>query len=983
MRTAQWFTLALTLAGFTAPVVAQPDLRAQYGTDNLDAAKLIQKGIQASTAGRSKDATAAFREAIKLDAKCGMAHFQLALAHGDLGNIDEAIAEYNILFAEETKVTRHLRALAATNVGLTHGRLGKPDEATKWFARAILEDYDNEYKQRAKAYRNLAISLRDQKKPLAAAIAMSMAYEDKAANCDINTVREFFKDIGTTESARILRVDSPPPAAKPRATRPDLEEIKLDVAIEDTIRELLPDPAGKYVVALTDGGYYFLITPGDMLTVRKVETDSFIGACLVDGALYVSRTKPDRFDRIDVQTGKTLASHELGKPAPRTFFAAPARGRVFFPLDGIVHQFDMKSGKVTATNTPGHVVAGHPAQHIVYSYLKPDRRTPGGFVVVDGRVFQVARPVDWMQATLFASALTPTGLLLAEVRDNTASNPSRFVVGLDGSTIAVVGGGGYRPTQKSAAGGYGVAVFDAADMESPKGFFGTGAYPLGACVNPITATVAAANKDTLSVYPAGTEATADKNGVAGAWSGVMTWTADGRTLIAARAGKGVLAYRITLTKDEEAVAAKVTAMKPIPLVGENKLLTAVAGPIDGLKTFAVPAEVTPEIVRQVIDRATKAGRSGRPTHWAAHPNHAKDDATITLVSEAITALRGGSGEVLGVALYKLKKANTATPNVPPIQFFLAEIQLRKDLADDAEAGFTAAVRADAGQTDITPLALAGLARLYVGRNDKLKAAYCRASALEVDKADPLIVRTLVESLRAAKLDADADAVAKIGSAAGTTEPSGPVKDLPILPAPGVGGKLSGEAVYELVAPSVVVIKTQNGSGSGVCIGRADLIITNARVVGSADEVTVLTFAFKDKTLIRGKEAKAKVIYRSDTADLAVVRLPEDGPKLVPLGVALASPKAGAKVYAVGSPGLGADVLEQSISDGVVAAAARKIDDRLYIQHSAAVNPGNSGGPLVDDGGRVVGIVTLKAKLDNVGFAIPVEVVRGLFPAPKK
>ncbi|MBA4191655.1 MAG: hypothetical protein C0467_27055 [Planctomycetaceae bacterium] len=982
MRTLQLLAAVFVLT-CAAPVAAQTDLRAQYGTDNLDAAKLIQKGMQASTAGRPKDAIASLREAIKLDPKCGMAHFQLALAHGDAGNIDEAFAEYKVMFADDTRATRNLRALAATNVGLTHGRLGDPEEAAKWFARAVLEDYDNEYQQRAKAYRNLAISLRDLKKPLPAAIAIAMAYEDKARNCDINMVREFFKNIGTAESARVLRVESPPPIGKPRATRPDLEEVKLDVEIDDTIRELLPDPAGKYVLALTEGASFFLITPGEKLAVRKIETAAFVGACLVDGALYLSRTKPDRFDRVDVQTGKTLASHELDKPAPKTFFAAPARGRVFFPLDGVVHQFDMKSRKVTATNTPGHVVAGHPGQHIVYSYQKPDRQAPGGFVVIDGRVFQVARPVEWMQATLFASVITPTGLLLAEARDNAASNASRLVVGVDGSTIALVGGGGYRPTQKSAAGGYGVAVFDSSNTETPKGFFGTGAYPLGVCINPVTVTVAAANAGKLSVYPIGSEATEDKNAVSGKWSGVMTWAGDGRTLIAARSGKGVTAYQIKLTQDEEAIAAKAAVMKPVPLIGGNKLTTAVASPIDSLKTFAVPAEVTPEVIRQVITRVTKFGRSERPTHWAAHPTHAKDDATIALVSEAIKALRSGSAEVLGIALYKLKKANTTTPNVPPIQFFLAELQARKDMAEDAEAGFIAAIRGDAGQTDITPLALEGLARLYSTRGDKLKAAYCRASALEVDKADPRMIRMLVESLRAAKLDADADSVAKLGTATGTTETAGPVKDLPVLPDPGVGGKLSGEAVYELVAQSVVVIKTQNGSGSGVCVGRGDLILTNAHVVDAADEVTVLTFTLKDKTLVRGKETKAKVIYRSESADLAVVRLPEDGPKLVPLGVALASPKAGAKVYAIGSPGLGRDVLEQSISDGVVAAAARKIDDRPYIQHSAAVNPGNSGGPLVDDAGRVVGIVTLKAKLDNVGFAVPVEVVRSLFPTAKK
>jgi serine protease Do len=55
-----------------------------------------------------------------------------------------------------------------------------------------------------------------------------------------------------------------------------------------------------------------------------------------------------------------------------------------------------------------------------------------------------------------------------------------------------------------------------------------------------------------------------------------------------------------------------------------------------------------------------------------------------------------------------------------------------------------------------------------------------------------------------------------------------------------------------------------------------------------------------------------------------------------------------------------------------------IDDVPYLQHSAAVNPGNSGGPLLDEMGRVAGIVTLKARLENVSFAVPVETIRAIF-----
>ena len=81
---------------------------------------------------------------------------------------------------------------------------------------------------------------------------------------------------------------------------------------------------------------------------------------------------------------------------------------------------------------------------------------------------------------------------------------------------------------------------------------------------------------------------------------------------------------------------------------------------------------------------------------------------------------------------------------------------------------------------------------------------------------------------------------------------------------------------------------------------------------------------------------------------------------------------------LGSPGLGREVLEQSISEGLVSSNKRRLDGAVYLQHSAAVNPGNSGGPLLDEFGRVVGIVTLKARLENVGFAVPAETIRAVF-----
>ncbi|WP_439625022.1 trypsin-like peptidase domain-containing protein [Gemmata sp.] len=984
MRSPSAVVLALLGVFMPSPAVAQQDVRVLFGTDHLGAARAVQRGDQATAAGKHKEAAAAFKDAVRLDPLCGAALFRMALALGDAGDIDEALATYKKVLAADVNATRLTRAVAATNLGLTYGQLGKLDESNLWFTRAIMEDSDNQLRERGKAYRNLAINLRTQKRPLASAVAVAMAYEDKARNCDIAMVREFFRGIGGVETARVLYTEADSPPGKPRADRPELEAVKLDAKLAGVPADLLADPRGRYVIGTAPGLKHFhLIGTGEAVAARQVETDPYLGACLVGGSLYLSRQGPDRVDQVDVETGKTLKSFELGKPAPATF--AVAHGRVFFPSGGIVHQYDTRTGEVRETNTPGTVVRGHPGQQFVFSYTKAERGGGRGFVVVDGRVFLVDRGLDWVQTTLFKSVVTPGGLLLAEARDNAASNGTRLTLSPDGRWVGVVGGGGFRPSDKAAGGGYGVALFDARNTEKLQGVFPSGAYPVGCAVNPVTGTVVAIREGAFTAYPLGNAAAGKE--YPGKWGGAATWSGDGRTLVVAKSPEGVSVFRVALTKDEEAVAAKwPDALEPAPLVGLDKPRPA-AEPLASLEAFAVPAEVTPELVRKRLDRSIEHGRVVRPAHWAAHPSYAKERAAVGEAAGAIQALRTGTAEKLGVALYKLKQADKATPNFPPLLFFKAEVQSLRDLKEEAEQGFQSAARLDAGQTDVTLLALEGLARFYAAGGSDLKAAYCWAAALEVDRVDPKTVRKLLEALKKAKLDAEAERVSKLETAGGPDAATpAAVRGLPPLPAPPADpAKLAGEDLYALAAPSVVVVKSGDGSGSGVCVGRADVVVTNAHVVDRADEVEVQVFAVRDKKLVRAGVAKGKVIYRAEGVDLAVIQLPATAPKLTPLPVATASPKAGARVYALGSPGLGSDVLEQSISDGLVSAAARKLDGRTYLQHTSAVNPGNSGGPLVDEYGRVVGIVTLKAKLDNVSFAVPVETLRGLFPeapAPK-
>src|SRR5262245_31870283 len=160
-------------------------------------------------------------------------------------------------------------------------------------------------------------------------------------------------------------------------------------------------------------------------------------------------------------------------------------------------------------------------------------------------------------------------------------------------------------------------------------------------------------------------------------------------------------------------------------------------------------------------------------------------------------------------------------------------------------------------------------------------------------------------------------------------------------------------------------------GSGFVIHPSGYIVTNAHVVERSSSVQV--------RLASGRRLTWAVIGRDRRVDLALlnVEVPEPLPVL-PLGDSerLA---VGELVLALGHP-FG---LEQTVSLGIVSrkgaplqAAAPGFD---FIQTDAAVNPGNSGGPLVDMSGRVVGVNTMAARNGSIGFAIPINLIKSLLP----
>src|SRR5262245_25914203 len=143
--------LTLLLAVATRGTGQQRDLRDQFGTKSLEAAKHIAEAIRLAMAKKHDEALPAIKAALKADPRCQMAHFWHANILRNLGEIPECIAAYKKALADDIPRGSNISAMAAQSLGDIHAKLGKNDEAHVWFTRAVLEDTDNRAKQRGLA----------------------------------------------------------------------------------------------------------------------------------------------------------------------------------------------------------------------------------------------------------------------------------------------------------------------------------------------------------------------------------------------------------------------------------------------------------------------------------------------------------------------------------------------------------------------------------------------------------------------------------------------------------------------------------------------------------------------------------------------------------------------------------------------------------------------------------------------------------------
>ena len=179
----------------------------------------------------------------------------------------------------------------------------------------------------------------------------------------------------------------------------------------------------------------------------------------------------------------------------------------------------------------------------------------------------------------------------------------------------------------------------------------------------------------------------------------------------------------------------------------------------------------------------------------------------------------------------------------------------------------------------------------------------------------------------------------------------------------------GEA--KRILPAVVTIENNNGSGSGFYISSDGYILTNRHVVGNSRFVKVGT--------ADNQQLVGTVLRRDAVRDVALVKV-DTQPSVVPY-LLTEKPEIGKPVYALGSP-FGA-FLSETLTNGILS-AIRAWEGQTYLQSDVVVNPGNSGGPLLNKNGDVIGIAESKSVSKGIGLFIPIdEALHRLSIAPQK
>jgi serine protease Do len=184
-----------------------------------------------------------------------------------------------------------------------------------------------------------------------------------------------------------------------------------------------------------------------------------------------------------------------------------------------------------------------------------------------------------------------------------------------------------------------------------------------------------------------------------------------------------------------------------------------------------------------------------------------------------------------------------------------------------------------------------------------------------------------------------------------------------------------EAV-EKFASGVVLVRTPRSIGSGFIINESGYIITNNHVIQGEVQASVTVYEKNEEQFQKRVFEDVEIVAINPYVDLALLKIPEEeleGTQLTRVFLGrMEELRVGQTVFAVGAP----EGMERSVSQGIVSIRNRQSGGLVYIQTTAALNPGNSGGPLFNTRGEVVGVNAWILQFsEGLNFAIPVNYLK--------
>lgn len=984
---------------WAAAVGAQPtDLREKYDTEGPAAARQIELAESATdpaTALKHLDA------ALAEEPRCVSAWHRRGNVLFDLGRWEDAVASYRKAWDACGAVADNATVDSGICAGLALARLGRHEEAARWFTKAVEVDPANITRLRAKALEGLAAAHESRGKFLAAGLAALMA----PANVGLVGPKQVFNQHRQEAGAQVLLFAGAAPKPAPRKPPESLTEVVVEGdLVAEPVRLLLPDPRGRYVVAIPIcSTWYYLIETGAKVTAKKIAvSDRIVSGCLADGRLYLSFANNAAYSCLPIaemvpDTGRVLRSFPSGRYRVTSIAAFPRRELLFFVGDSNCEGLNTRTGIRFAAGFRADLVAADPRQRRLFSSID-QWRWQGKDMFFDAfgeRMFVEAEGLKDPQTTLVESLVVRDGLVVSGLNLTAAASGAPYsrefdpvavplpgkalAVSPDGRWVAAMGSKGFDPKDGSRGSGDGAAIFSVEDLESPAAYFTVGPSPAHAAFNPVTSQIAFTRPDGARICDMGAADTAPAFNVKDAFAGPVAWNGRGDLLLLATTGRGVRVLANPLTAAEADLAGRW--WKDI----EDEERPGVPDFSTPQKALAAASDFMLQNSRDgcalMIQHALDSVGARKPCRWYHFLPYVKDPALREKLFNETVAMEGAAdpGEAVGRLRGELQKH----PDSPPLAALLARALDRSGQPDEALSMFARAVSLDAGRTDLTPSALASMADVHARRNKDMAAAFCLALAVSVDPSNGETVNHLTRVLGRTRFAGRTRQIAALNEGR-VNAPSALLLRNP----PAAESVLSAQQLYEK-AESVVLVRTPSGAGSGFCIGEHDLIVTNERLVRGRDAADVWPFAVGAGKLVRLNKCAAKVVFRSVESDLALLRLEETPESLVPLALAVGKPGAREKVFVIGDldPPPGPDPKTGKVPPGRpgllqgVFASEGRVGLHVYLRHTASVGPGDSGGALLNAKGEVVGIMTMRPGVEGGNAAIPAEDIRKIFSKP--